>query len=370
MIEKYGVENAEQSSIIREKRVKKYLETYKQNVLPIRIKQLLIFNIVPLNWSIEDYNGADKKYEMLHKECGNIFNLKLLNGSFTLCPYCSKGRSKIEQKLYTELEILFPQIKANDRTIIKPYEIDILIDNIGIEVNGVYWHREQENTKGLSLLEKSNLSPIQILHFWDYELQNKFDICKSIICAKLGKFEEKIMARKCKIRKLSSQESRIFFNQNHLSGHINSSYYLGLEYNGEIVQALSIGSSRFNKNYDIELHRLATKLNTSVIGGVDKLFAQVKKDFTNKSLISYADKRYSDGAVYKRLGFTELKDSSPNFFWIKDDEILSRYSCQKHKLPKLLGTNYNPELTAEMNMEINKFIKIKDCGNKVLTLQI
>ncbi len=53
----------------------------------------------------------------------------------------------------------------NDREIIYPKEIDIVINNIGIEVNGAYWHSEKIETT--SLLEKSNLAPIQSYTFED-----------------------------------------------------------------------------------------------------------------------------------------------------------------------------------------------------------
>jgi hypothetical protein len=347
----------------------KYIDTHLTNHFQTMEER----NIQPVDWNLNDYIDAAHEYKFIHLDCNTVFTGTFSSNGIPLCPICkSSGRSIIEQKLANELINKFSlnKISLNNRKLIAPKEIDIVIDNkLGIEVNGIYWH--QDGNGKIPLLDKSNMSVIPILHFWDFELDNKFEICKSIICAKMGNFEEKIFARKCTIKTLSAKEAETFFNNNHLQGHTKAGYYLGLIYNNELVMALSIGKSRFNKNVDIELHRLASKLNTTIVGGVDKLFKQVKNDFKNNKLISYADKRYSNGDVYKRLGFTELSDSKPNYFWIKNNIILSRYQCQKHKLEKLLGTNnYNPNLSETDNMLNNGYIKIKDCGNKVFILNL
>jgi hypothetical protein len=371
--EKYNVEHVFQIPNVKQQIKQKFNNNYITNILPIRLKILKEeYNIIADGWNIEDYKcGKDKEFlDFIHISCGHKFKGIISNGSLPYCPKCSKNGSLIEQKLKSALLDKFEHIKYNDRTLIAPKEIDIVINNkLGIEVNGVYWHREEGGK--VPLLDKTNMSPIQLIHLWDYELYNKFDLCVSMICAKLGKFEKIIYARKTKLKKISIKEAKPFFDDNHIQGHINSSFYLGLYFENELVMALSIGKSRFNKNADIELHRLATKKHTTVIGGVDKLFKHIGLVFKQQKLISYADKRYSNGDVYKRLGFTELKSTTPNYFWVNREIVLSRYQCQKHKLEKLLGTNnYNPNLSEADNMLNNGYFKIKDCGNKVFIINL
>lgn len=93
------------------------------------------------------------------------------------------------------------------------------------------------------------------------------------------------------------------------------------------------------------------------------------KDINPKSIITYADKRYSNGDVYKKNGFNELKDSKPNYFYFKPNtyELKSRVHFQKHKL-KLLLDNFDENLTETQNMFNNGYRKIYDCGNKVFEL--
>ena len=46
----------------------------------------------------------------------------------------------------------------------------------------------------------------------------------------------------------------------------------------------------------------------------------------------------------------------------------SRYQCQKHKLPALLGDLYNENLSEAENMQLNGYYRIYDCGNIVYSL--
>ena len=56
----------------------------------------------------------------------------------------------------------------------------------------------------------------------------------------------------------------------------------------------------------------------------------------------------------------------PNYKYLKDTEVLSRYQCQKHKLAELLGPdNFNPEISETENMLSNGYVKMYDCGNLV-----
>jgi hypothetical protein len=364
-LEKYGVEHSSQRTDVKALR----LNNFRGTQLIEKLLQLKIdYEIEPYQWGVEDYTNSEARYKFNHLECGNIFTDHFNNGRIPACPHCNKSRSKIEKKLANELSLVFPNLEISNRTLIAPYEIDIVIGTVGIEVNGVYWHSEAMDR--IPIIKKSELCPIQLLHFWDYELVNKFSICKSIICAKANHFHTRIPARKTLIKRLSAKEARNFFDENHLQGYSNASYQIGLVIEGEIQMALTIGKSRFNKKVDLELHRLASKMGVQVIGGASKLFRQVERDFVGKKLITFADKRYSTGELYASLGFTQMADSEPNYSWVKNNSVFPRYKCQKHKLEKLLGDKFDPTLSEVKNMQNNGYNKVKDCGNKVFLKQL
>ena len=58
------------------------------------------------------------------------------------------------------------------------------------------------------------------------------------------------------------------------------------------------------KENEYELVRFCNKLNTSVIGGADKLLQYFIRTYQPKEIISYADRRWSQGRLYDKLKFT------------------------------------------------------------------
>ena len=200
---------------------------------------------------------------------------------------------------------------------------------------------------------------IQLIHVFDTD---DIRVCKDIIKTKLGK-ANRIFARKCKVVELSTAECNSFLDNFHIQHSCPASVRLALKYNGEIVEVMTFGKPRFNKNYDWELLRLCTAPDLVVVGGASKLLTWFELHFTG-NIISYCDRRFSSGNVYRNLGFVKLRETSPNYFYVKNGKILSRYQCQKSKLSKLLD-NFDPNLTEAENMKKSGYLRVFDCGNLV-----
>jgi len=100
------------------------------------------------------------------------------------------------------------------------------------------------------------------------------------------------------------------------------------------------------------------------------LLAHFVKSHSPQTIISYADFRWSShNNIYKILGFELLHRSNPNYWYTKNGKRLSRYTCQKQKLAKLLPA-FNKDLTEEKNMVAAGYEKIYDCGNLVYLLNV
>ena len=80
------------------------------------------------------------------------------------------------------------------------------------------------------------------------------------------------------------------------------------------------------------------------------------------SIVSYANKRWSNGNLYRKLGFEELPNPAINYFYIVKGELKSRVAYQKHKLKDKLET-FDPLKTEYENMLDNGYDRIWDCGN-------
>lgn len=265
----------------------------------------------------------------------------------------------------------YTEVIEHDRVLVKPKEIDLVIPSIklGIEYNGLFWHSEQQGKGNNYHLDKTNKCEeqgYQLLHIFENE---NIEIWESIIANKLG-LSQRIFARKTELRELEYSDIKEFLHENHVQGESKSSINYGLFFNNELVQVMTFAKPRFNKNYDYELIRMCTKKFTSVIGGASKLFKYFVTKHQGASIISYANRRFSKGDIYRALGF-ELKEvTKPNYFYSKHGEVYSRYQAQKHKLPKLLGDGYDKDLTERENMLNNKFLVVYDCGNYVFTYKV
>ncbi len=281
--------------------------------------------------------------------------------------YPEQGISVKEGKVLDFIKSIYRDtIIDNSREIISPKELDIYIPDksLAIEFNGDYWHSEEYKPRNYHI-DKTNLCKdkgIQLIHIFEHQWESKSEIFKSVISNKLG-LSNKIYARKCKIVELDSTTD--FLNTNHLQGNCSSSVKLGLTYNDELVSVMTFGKPRFNKSYEFELLRFCNKLNTTVVGGASKLLNYFEKNYKPSSIISYANLQWSNGNVYKNLGFTELSISEPNYWWTKNREVLTRYQCQKHKLKDLLKDKFNQNLSEKENMKKAGYSRLFDCGNMV-----
>lgn len=329
-----------------------------------------------------DYYIKTGMFTIKHQICGNEFNIKhMSNRKSFCCPRCS-SKSNLEQEISNfinnELNIdtinnTKPLIDHSQSGNKGNKEIDILIPeyNIGIEFDGIYWHSEVSGNKSRNYhLEKTELAKeqlnINLIHIFENEWINKQEIVKSVIRNKLHKIDNRIFARKCKIGVIKPTVKKKFLDNNHLQGNCKSSINLGLYHGGELISLMTFGKRKIaGGKVNNELLRFCNKINVSVIGGASKLFKYYIKNFWNEELIiTYADKRYSDGGLYNHLGFTYSHDSKPNYWYIINDILIHRSNYMKHKLKDKLDV-YDSNLTEWENMQLNGFDRIWDCGNKI-----
>jgi hypothetical protein len=325
-------------------------------------------------------NIQDKNIQIKCIKCGKIIFYNLSNGrsSDIYCAGCYQniGISKEEKKVVEYLKTIYSgNIFENYKIENKELDIYLQDKNLAIEYNGLYWHSFDdihiEQTKKYNHSNKTKLcnqKNITLLHIFSNEWNNEntCNIWKSIIKNKLG-LCKRIFARKCKIFEISNIDKNNFLQKNHLQGEDISSIRLGLFYENILVAVMTFSKSRYNKNYEWEMVRYCCQLDYNIIGGASKLLKYFEKKYSPKSLITYADKRYSCGNLYKILGFTYLHETQPNYFyWHRTKSIiLSRITCQKHKLKTLLKEQYNEKLSESENMFNANYRRFWDCGNLV-----
>jgi len=405
MLGKYGVEHALQSTDfkkkVKETTKERYGEGSEELVKKCKQSKLKKYGNANYNgqkkrttkaidkkiYEWEDIRILDYDYNIPVKtqrftlqciRCETIWEGTLTNNYKPKCKFCSdKIRyvkiSKGHQELIDFLKTLIPkdEIKVNDRTLLNGHEIDIYIPSrkIAIEFNGIFYHSNlfKEADYHVKKTTRCLVRGVHLIQIFDSQWWAKSDIIKSMLTSKLGVTSSRIPARKCTVRIIPSKEKKDFFNRNHLHGDTNSSINIGLYYNDTLVAATTYSKSRFDKQFDFELVRFASLLNTTVIGGFSKMLAYFIKNYEVTTLVSYCDRTWSTGLGYFRCGFTFGKFTVPNYHYFKNLEVYTRQEFQKAKLPSKLKT-FDKSLTEVENMYQNGYLRFWDCGHIKLIL--
>ncbi len=390
---KYGVDYIFSSKDIQEKIKKTNIERYgfacpmknkdinnkHQNVK----KQNKLKNIFPLlkKWGIEiDGNYINSKTPVKVKciFCNKYFedsymNIRQRAGKCVYCSKIGKRSSVFENELLSFIKsITNKEIILNNRSIIKPKELDIYIPslNLAIEFDGLYWHSEANNIDKLYHLNKTSeceKKGIKLIHIFEDEWVYKKEIVKQRLkqILKYNKNKIRIHGRKCEIKEINSKIKNEFLEKYHLQGKDNSVIKLGAFYNNEIVSVMtfSYGSiskgttpSKNRENNIWELNRFCLNYNYHIPGIASKFLKYFQRRYIWTKIFSYADRRWSQGNVYEKLGFNLVKLTLPNYWYVNGNKRIHRFKLRKKKS--------EPKNISEKELRILEgYTKIWDCGN-------
>lgn len=244
-------------------------------------------------------------------------------------------------------------------------ELDILIPqiNLAIEFDGLFWHNELfVNTDyHLNKTELCNKNGIDLIHIFEDEWLYKKDVVLSIIKNKLGLVEQKIYARNCYIKVVPSDQHKQFLENNHIQGSVNTTIKLGLYHGNDLVSLMTFGRRNgIGKNIDWELIRFCNKKDTVVVGSASKLFKYFVKNYKPKNVVSYSDRRWFSGGLYKLLGFNNTNVSNPNYWYVNNSIRYHRLNFKKNLLVK---QGFDKTKTEREIMFERGYYRIYDCGN-------
>lgn len=327
-------------------------------------------NVQILNDSI---NNTHDNLEIICK-CGKQFKRLAYifkNEELYYCNFCENGwNSKIENEIYEFLIDYVSNIEISNRTILNDKEIDLFLPdfNIGIEVNGIYWHSELRG-KGrnyhINKTMESKEKGVSLVHITDTQWKKNQDTVKSLLLMKIGYIQKKYNARSLTIKEINYTEEKEFFDNNHIQHHRNSSIAYGLFDGNEMISCMSFLK---HKNY-WEILRFSTKNYCICRGAASRLFHHFEINNNPSKTISYSEVSLfpngDENTVYYQLGFYYNGRSNPNYWYFPKNQpstLFSRIKFQKHKLKGQLE-HYDDSLSEWENMKLNDYDRYWDCGN-------
>lgn len=282
----------------------------------------------------------------------------------TGCGKCMNKQSKKETDLYTFVKSICPDAINSDRSLIKPYELDIVIPSmkIAIEFCGLYWHtdgrRGIDKNYHKNKFDKCNDLGIQLITIFEDEWDDREIQVKNKIKSLLGIDDRpSVYARKCTIGIVSHAEKVAFYNNNHIQGDGGGKISYGLYNNSELVACMTF---KVMANGVYYLNRYAT--SHRVVGGAAKLLTHFKKNHEWSEIISFADCRWSNGNLYYKTGWELDSVSRPDYSYFYKGKRKHKFGFRRKNLEQILGDKFNPAESETVNTAKNGIHRLWDCG--------
>ena len=152
------------------------------------------------------------------------------------------------------------------------------------------------------------------------------DLYRTRILAHCGRFES-VFARNCKAIRTDKATAGAFLEENHNYGSARCRYYYRLE---DMKHGRTVGAAAFSnarrwvkdgaviRSY--EWVRYASANGIRVAGGMGKILSSFIEDVRPDDIMSYADLEWSDGEVYRKLGFRAEGMKAPVLFRIDSSD--------------------------------------------------
>jgi len=205
----------------------------------------------------------------------------------------------------------------------------------------------------------------QCIHIFDWDQPAKIKM--------LLEPKEEIRLKKCTIKEVLPQEANRFLAQYHIqNGCRGATVCIALVHEDEIISVMTFGKSRYNKNYQREWLRYASK------NKVHRALTAMRNYFIEKyqpeSVVSYCDAGKFNGGMFEVLGFKLLRWSHPSLHWYNpktqqhftDNEVRRMGACRILQIPQEdRHINENGELVDNcFIMKREGFVEIYDAGQK------
>jgi very-short-patch-repair endonuclease len=393
MQERYGVDNSSQVPEVIEKRKQTNLDRYgvesclripevaanikrkanKTNLKRYGNSHISHRHLTPEAVEILTNKEIFTEY-IEHKAIATVANELGVNTT-TIYKYCGEygianHRSSYEREILSHIQYV-DDIVTNYRRLQMlnnhgkkiTFELDFYIPsrNLAIEFNGIYWHsdifkdRYYHQRKYLACKEQG----IRLLMINEDEWLRNSDVIKSKISNVLGNSERGTPARKLSLQSISPTGANTFIARHHIQGATGSIINAVAAYDGDEL----VGVMAFNKQRgtgDIELIRFCSSGKTHA-GMFSRMFKWAIREWNYDKVLSFADLRYSEGAVYETNGFELVNEIPPDYRYVLGNETFHKSAFTKKNIEKKFSLDMSV-LTERQAMEELGIPRIYDCG--------
>lgn len=390
-IEKYGVDNPFKSEevhkLAKEKIMEKYGVQYSFELPEVRdkCKQTWLDKYGQTNPMKSKDNKNKLQNTMLDKY--GVTSGFLTENAINSHKYGTK--SNINNKFAKDLE-LETGLKVIQEKAIHNFIYDMQVgDHLLIDINPTISHNVTYSYPYILGMKKENKPISNDYHYkrykqavdYGYTLISIFDwmdIDKimNIIKAKLKLLSNRVYANKCVVKEIDMKTANEFLDKYHLQGGTNGQIVcIGLFYKNELIQVQTFGKPRFNRKYDWEAIRLATKTDTYIVGGVSKGFKYFINKYNPQNVVSYNSLNISSGNTDSLQGFKQVSIGLSESIWVNtknndNPKFVRNGSLRRLGIDKVLHKPYDYfpdydgtfENSNEGLMIKEGYVQVYDCG--------
>lgn len=277
--------------------------------------------------------------------------------------------STINRKFGNSLADINISYKFEYRIDDKSYDIVLPDHKVLIEIDPTYTHNTFGNHWGTRMDKDYHLTKTKIaeengfrcIHVFDWDDWGK-------IIEIVNPNKKVIYARNCQVTQIDAPDANQFELQYHIQSSVcGQQVCYGLWHNGELVEVMTFGKPRYNKNYEWELLRLCSKSGYSIVGGAERLWTRFLTEHQPKSIISYCDRAKFIGRIYEKLNMKLNHITNPNKLWSNKHQMITNNLLLQRGYDQLFHTNFGKGTSNEQLMLEHGWLPIYDCGQKVFT---
>lgn len=184
------------------------------------------------------------------------------------------------------------------------------------------------------LSAQSPLIQHRIVHVWEDFWITKQELIKLRIRSLLG-LNRKIHARQTEVVRLNKIEATQFLDNYHLQQSTSAYYKLGLVYANKLIAVATFSKARtmydgpvYYRSYELE--RFATVEGLHIVGGLSKMISHFRQLTNAAHIMTYADRDWSIGNSYIKLGFVCTEETPPAHFLIEKATYARFFNKQIH----------------------------------------
>lgn len=280
--------------------------------------------------------------------------------------YAEEGKKRItsrNEKYLAEFISHYCEIVENDRNLIKPKELDIVVPslNIAFEYDGIRWHWDDSESKAIKQTLTRSIG-IKLYHIDNYMWMYKTEATKSFIKNIINKSDIVVNASDYNVQKTTFEIAKEWFDVNSIFDITDGYTYYGL-FDNALFDNDCVMMCVFKDNKLINFsYKLNTKVNDGLVYMLNKIgFDEIEYEMPN-DLYDIND--------FIALGFEHICSIDVDYCYVDGNfgrDVQKKYNKDivTEEFIKYLN-DYDENISFEENLLNNKIHRFYDSGKELL----